>query len=141
MHVEVGPLPSASALAWLDYAAAVLSSDQRTPTAGDDLPGDVVESFASYIGEWYQEAMRGPEFLWVADVPEELAEYLVLAFYRIVQRLAKGAEARGAPMSPPAGQTFYVMLVRGLLDALAAEGPGPAEFSDHLKSFWPGLEL
>lgn len=138
--MEVGPLPSASALAWLDFAASVLSSDQGTLTPGDDIPGDVVESFVSYIGEWHEEATRSPEFLWTADVPEEVAEYLVLAFYRIAQRLAKGAEGRAEPLSPPAGQTFYVMLVQGLLDALAAEGPGPAEFSDHLKSFWPGLD-
>ena len=44
-------------------------------------------------------------------------------------------------MSPPGARMFYVVLVHGLLDALAAEGPGAAEFSDHLRSFWPGLEV
>ncbi len=139
MHVEVGPVPSASVLAWLDYAEAVISSDEAAPTAGDDIPADVTESFARYIAEWHRQASRDPEFLWTADIPDEVAEYLILAFYRVVQRLAKAAEARGTALSPPEGEAFYVMLVHGLLDGLAAEGPGAAEFSDHLKSFWPGL--
>ena len=137
--MEIGPLPSAGVLVWLDFAEAVLSSDPGAPPAGDDIPPDVTEAFLVYIDEWRQVATRGPEFHWKTDVPGEVAEYLILAFYRIVQRLAKAAEARGSPMSPPGGEAFYDMLVHGLLDALAEEGPGAAEFSDHLRSFWPGL--
>lgn len=140
MHVEVGPLPSASAIAWLDYAEAVLSNDESVPTAGEDVPPDAASSLLVYIAEWRAAARRGTEFNWEAEVPGEVAEYLVLAFYRIVQRLAKAAEARGAAISPAEGEPFYLMLVNGLLDALAREGPGPAEFSDHLRSFWPGLD-
>jgi len=139
VHVEVGPVPSASALAWVGYASAVLSSDPGAPQPGDDVPGDVVEAFGSYLDEWRRAAEQGPELFWTTDVPSEMAEYLILAFYRVVQRLAKLAEARGEPHSPPAGQAFYAMLVHRLLDALAEEGPGSSEFAAHLRSFWPGL--
>jgi len=140
VHLELGPVPSASALAWLEYAAAVLAHDRVAPKLDDDTPADVTRSLMSYIAEWHEAAERTAEFHWRADVPSELAEYLVLAFYRIAQQLAEAAEARGAPLSPPEGQTFYVTLVSGLLDALANEGPGGAEFAEHLRSFWPGLE-
>ncbi len=133
-------MPSASVLAWLEYAGVVLVQDGVVPTLGDDIPADASESFMGYIAAWHAAAERAPEFHWEADLPGEVAEYLVLAFYRIVERLAEAAEARGARRSPPEGQTFYVTLVHGLLDALANEGPGAAEFSDHLRSFWPGLD-
>lgn len=137
--MEVGPLPSASVLAWARYAEAVLAPSGRIPPS-PDVPVEAAGSFLAYITEWQKAAQDAPEFHWETDVPGEVAEYLVLAFYRVVQRLAGLAEARGAPASPPEGQAFYVMLVNSLLDALAAEGPGAAEFSDHLRSFWPGLD-
>lgn len=132
-------MPSASALAWVGYASAVVSADAGAPQPGDDVPSDVVGAFRNYLDEWRTAAERAPEFFWTTDVPSEMAEYLILAFYRVVQRLAKLAEARGEPLSPPEGQAFYAMLVHRLLDALAEEGPGSSEFAAHLRSFWPGL--
>lgn len=133
-------MPSASVLAWLEYAGAVLLHNGVAPPLGEDIPADATQSFMGYIAEWYEAAERTTEFHWESDVPSEVAEYLVLAFYRIVQRLAEAAEVRGARLAPPEAQTFYVMLVHGLLDALANEGPGAAEFSEDLRSFWPGLD-
>ncbi len=133
-------MPSASVLAWLDYAGTVLLHNGAAPPLGDDIPADATHSFMSYIADWHAAAQRDPEFHWEADVPSEVAEYLVLAFSRIVQRLADAAAMRGAPLAPPEGQVFYATLVNGLLDALANEGPGAAEFADHLRSFWPGLD-
>lgn len=138
--MDVGPVASASVLAWVDYAEAVLAQDGFGSSAEDDLPADAAGSLLGYVAEWQAAATQDAVFHWQADVPSDVAEYLVLAFYRIVQRLADAAEVRGAPLSPPEGQTFYVMLVHGLLDALAGEGPSAAEFSDHLRSFWPGLD-
>ena len=123
MHVDVGPVPSVSVLAWLNYAKAVLTHDENAPAPGDDIPPDATGSFVDLIAEWYEAASRDPEFHWQADVSSEVAEYLVLAFYRIVQRLAKAAEARGTELSPPEGHVFYLALVHGLLDALAERGP------------------
>jgi hypothetical protein len=140
VHVELGPLPSDSVLAWLDYAGTVLMHDGAAPPLADDVPADATRSFLGYITEWHKAALRDPEFHWESDMPGEVAEYLVLAFYRIVQRLAEAAELRGAPLAPPEGHAFYVTLVHGLLDSLANEGPGAKEFSDHLRSFWPGLD-
>jgi len=140
VRVEVGPLPSASVLAWLDYARTVLSSGQVPRGPGDDVPADATESFARYLAEWQDAALRDDEFHWTTDVPSEVVEYLVLAFFRLVQHLAEAAEAGDGPGAPADGDQFYVMLVHGLLDALAAESTGAAEFADHLRSFWPGLE-
>jgi hypothetical protein len=137
VHVEIGPAPSSSVLKWIDYAESVLSSDG--PREGPDVPGDAVVAFATYLTEWRTVAEAGPEFVWSADVPGEVAEYQVLAFYRIAERLAEAAAKRGEPLAPPEAEAFYVTLVDCLLEALASEGPGPSEFAEHLRSFWPGL--
>lgn len=151
MHVEVGPLPSSSVLAWVGYAEAVLGAERvedgpamvlvdDVATVADDVPFDAVASFARYLVEWRAIASTEPQFSWSADIPGEVAEYLVLAFYRVVRRLNKTAEDRGEVLAPPEGEAFYNSLVDRLLRALAAEGPGSAEFADHLRSFWPGMQ-
>ncbi len=134
--MAVGPVSSASALAFIGYARDVID---RGAAAGD-LPPDVSGAFADYLTEWEGLARTGPEFTWVTTVPVEVAEYLVHAFYRLALRLADAARATG-PASPPAGRPFYELLVDGLLDGMAGEGASAAEFAEHLRSFWPGERL
>jgi hypothetical protein len=137
VHVEVGPTQSSSALVWIDFAESVLRSDG--PQRGPDVASDAVVAFATYLTEWRRLAEAAPEFVWSVEVPGEVAEYQVLAFYRIAEHLAAAAAERGYPFTPPEGQAFYITLVECLLEAFAAEGPGPSEFAEHLRSFWPGL--
>ena len=157
MHVEVGPVPSSSVIAWISYAEMVLGVEHledadhveqgeqvrvavpdEVPAAAADVPVDAVAAFQGYLDEWWRIAQSGPEFTWTADIAGEVAEYLVLAFYRVVRRLNKAAEARQEVLAPAEGELFYNTLVDRLLSALADEGPGPAEFAEHLRSFWPG---
>jgi hypothetical protein len=131
MQVEVGPVSSASAVAFADFAEGVLSE------RGPDLPVDVREAFVSYLATWRSEAAAGPTLVWRTEVPVEVAEYLVLAFYRLAQQV--DADRPGPdPLVPVDATAFYQALVKGLLGAMAESGPGTAEFSDHLRSFWPG---
>lgn len=139
MRVEFGPVPSSSAIAWIDYAETVLRSGGPEPYSDTDAPTDAVSAFLTYLGEWRRAAEASEAFTWSIELPEEVAEYQVLAFYRIVRRLAEAAETRGQRLAPPEGQEFYLMLVDRLLDALASEGAGASEFAEHLRSFWPGL--
>jgi hypothetical protein len=137
MHVELGPLPSSSASAWVRYAREVLV----TPRAHDaeTLPDGVREGFERYLNEWDKAASAGPSFRWATDVDPELVEYLVHAFYRVAVRLSEEAERRGGKLAPPEGDLFYETLVRALLDAMSRETPAAAEFADHLRAFWPGV--
>ena len=134
MRLDVGPLPSESVIAWVDYAAGVLGSG-----ATADLPADVVEGFRWYLLEWRRTAEGGAEFHWEADVSPEVAEYLMLPFFRMAEHLSVVAQRRRRPAAPPESTAFYLLLVQAVLDALEQEGPAQAEFADHLRSFWPGL--
>lgn len=139
VEVRVGPVPSSSVLAWVEFATAVLDGDDSIAVTGDDVPDDAVHAFVGYLSQWKTVAAQGPEFTWSTDVASEVAEYLVLSFYRVAQRLGDLAEVRGMSMSPVEGEAFYAMLVDRLLEALAAESSGSAEFAAHLRTFWPGL--
>lgn len=137
MHVQLGPLPSESAVAWVGYARQVLIT-KRAHDA-ETLPEDIRSAFTGYLDEWARAAAKGPELRWETEVDDELLEYLVHAFYRVAVRLSEEAERRGGRASPPEGDIFYTALVRSLLDAMADETAAAAEFSDHLRAFWPGL--
>lgn len=126
-------MPSPSALSWIDYASGVVAAPD--PTLSDDVTG----RFRSLLEEWRSIAERSGTFHWSIELPVDMAEYLVHAFFRLAWRLAEQAEQHGGATAPPEGDRFYRLLVRSLLDALAADGgPSAAAFSEHLRSFWPG---
>ena len=39
----------------------------------------------------------------------------------------------------PDGDAFYANLVTSMVEALEQEGASSSEFSQHLRSFWPGI--
>jgi len=141
VQVEIGPVASASVTAWVTYARKALD-DVLTEPGGDGiwLPDDTVATFRRYLDSWEEAATREDPLRWRAEVPADEAEYLSHAFFRIASHLAALAEARGYTMAPPEGDAFYRALVRSFLDALDDEGQSSQEFSEHLRSFWPGLE-
>jgi hypothetical protein len=141
MHVEVGPVPAASAIAWIGYARTVIAGGRvkgRRVDAG--VSGEIAESFGRYLDKWQAIADKGGDFKWVDEVNPEEAEYLVLAFFRAAQHLSELAEARGRTSMPDEAAPFYASLVIGVLDALEAEGASTAGFAEELRGFWPGFQ-
>lgn len=124
---------SFSVLSWVAYAHGTLDRNEG------EMPDDVVQGFREMLDEWTAVAERGPKFRWVTDLPVDVIEYLVHAFFRIAQRLADEAELRGCALAPADSDEFYWALVRSLLAALSDGGGSAGEFAEHLKSFWPGL--
>ena len=141
MRVQIGPLPSGGVGMWIAYARTVIGQVLAHPDQlGTTLSPDVVERFESYLDQWDEVAAAGPEFLWVTDVEPEQVEFLGKAFFSIAEALARAAEVRGYPISPPEGEPFYQALVKGFLDSLAHEGRSRLEFSEQLRDEWPGLK-
>jgi hypothetical protein len=139
--VEIGPVPAASVTAWVGYARKALDEVIGEPGgAGVWIPEDTVATFTSYLDQWEVAATGVDEVHWTSEVPADEAEYLTHGFFRIASNLAARAEERGYTMAPPEGDEFYKALVTSFLAALDEEGHGSQEFSEHLRSFWPGLE-
>ena len=133
VRIEVGPVRSFSVLSWVAYAHATLDRNEG------QMPDDVVLGFRALLGEWAAVAEQRPKFRWVTDLPMDVVEYMVHAFYRIAQRLADEAELRGHAIAPADSDEFYWALVRSLLAALSDGGGSAGEFAEHLRAFWPGL--
>lgn len=134
-------MPASSVLAWTKYARWVVE-DVRD--AAEDfhllVPADALDAFERYLDEWDATARARDPFRWSADVAPETVEYLVHAWFVLATRLAARAEQRGVSLAPPEGEPFYQAVVAAMLDALGAEGRAQAQFSDHLRGFWPGLD-
>jgi hypothetical protein len=144
VHVELGPLPSASARVWLEYASVVLDEVDRTGGKVGDrsvaVAPDVLDAFRSYVASWTAAAGREP-FRWSGDADPEMVEYLLHVWFKLAAALAERSARRGTTGIPEAGRHFYQALVVGLLDALAAEGREPlTAFAEELRAFWPGLD-
>jgi hypothetical protein len=141
VRVQIGPVSATSVTAWVDFARTSLEEVVGQPGAeGVWLPDETVATFVHYLDEWEKAATGVDEMRWAAEVPAEEAEYLLHAFFRIASNLANRAEDRGYTLAPPGSEDFYRALVTSFLAALDAEGHGSQEFSEHLRSFWPGLE-
>jgi hypothetical protein len=138
MRVEIGPVPLASATAWLDYAAGVVEELRSAPRA---VTADVLDGFSKYIDDWRASAdlaaTRGDEvFRWSGDAMPETVEYLVFALYRLGLRLTEEEDAGNRPPRPPEAARFHSVLVRSTLAALEAEGDAEAHFVRQLREVW-----
>jgi hypothetical protein len=141
MRVQVGPLPSGGVGIWIAYARTVVAQIITHPDHGDvALDADVIEAFDRYLDEWEDLAREQSVFLWSTEVEPERVEFLGRAFFAVAASLARAAERRGYPISPPEGEEFYQALVKAFLDALAHEGRSRLEFSEQLRDEWPGLK-
>lgn len=139
MHLRLGPVSADGARDWLRYAREVVASVPADP--GEDgvwLPADAVAGFDTYLTAWEAACAEDP-FVWEGEVDLVEVEYLFHAFFRLVTHLAEQAERTGDVRAPASSDAFYQSLVSGLLDALDREGDPTSEFSEHLRSFWPGL--
>jgi len=133
--VDLGPVPSASASAWADYARGVLAS----PVAAD-LPDAVREGFELFLREVEQQARATAEFRWSTQTTHEQVAFVVHAFHRLVVRLNADEDLRRSHELPELARPFYRLLVSSLLGALAGECAASAAFAEQLASFWPGLD-
>ena len=132
MHVQVGPLPAASARVWLAYATDVVAENMRS------LPIQVAAQFSAYLQEW-SEAAEGEVFLWEGKAEPEEVEYLLHAWFKLAHSVVSEREAAGQELGPPEGRVFYSGLVNTLLNALKSENRSTAAFAEEVGPFWPGL--
>ena len=141
MLVDVGPLPSASVVAFVGFAQSVVAQARADPSSiGATVTEDVLDEFERYLDQWAEVAAARDEFRWVADVDPDVVVYLVYGFFKVAEKMVDAANRRGTRLMPAAGQTFYRELVGCLLTALAAQGEPTADFAEHLRTFWPTLD-
>ena len=133
MRVEIGPVPSDSARAWIGYARETVELLRADP---GEVPPRALDRFVGYLDEWEVPATQSDTFRWTSELSVEMLEYLTNWLYRIGVRVQAEADAGSGRLRPTTADKFHVVLVRSMLDALEREGPGPAQFAEQLRAQW-----
>lgn len=134
MRVDIGPVSSGSARAWVDYATEMLALLRSLP--GEPLPTHALDGFASLLDEWRPIAAHDEPFRWSSDEPPERVRYLVNALYIAGTTIEREALEGRARYRPAAADEFHVQVVHESLDALEHESRTDAQFVDQMRSVW-----
>lgn len=116
---------------WLEQATATVATLRAS--AGDDMPGDVLDEFEQLLDQWRGSVDRGDEFRWQARVPVERVRRLS-TYWAAAARAAR-SPGSGLVAPPPETRPFYEALVVGVATALQAaeahddDGVGPTFLS------------
>jgi hypothetical protein len=132
--VEVGPVSTASARAWIAYAEETLSVLRGL--TDDALGSQALDGFATLLDEWRPIAHGEEPFRWSSHENPERAKFLVNALYWAGVLVEREAEAGRARLRPPAADEFHILLIHEVLDALEHESEADAHFVEELRNVW-----
>ena len=139
VHVAFGPVPSASARAWIDDARVVL---ERIRTAGDALPvvlpPEIEAAFVGYLDQWEARAAADETFEWADDVDVEEARHLAVYFFSLVSIDDETWAAYDLPFTSEAAKPFVEALTTAVTDALAE---ADSEVGRSIKASFPGAAV
>lgn len=134
--VTIGPVPAASARAWIASARETIATVGRRPDLG--VPPDVVAAFAGYIDDWAALADGGETFLWTGSLDPGMVRHLAAHWARLVTLARADPEGSGLRRAAPESEEFYNALATALLEAVAvddAEG-----FTDRFEEVVPAFD-
>src|SRR5688572_24183195 len=139
VHVEFGPVPSASARAWIDDARLVL---ERVRAAGDALPvvlpPDIEAAFIRYLDTWEARAVKDETFVWSDEIDVEEARHLAVYFFSLVSIDDETWAAYDLPFTSEAAKPFIEALTTAVTDALAE---ADKEVGQSIKASFPGAAV
>jgi CheY-like chemotaxis protein len=139
VHVEFGPVPSASARAWIRDARIVL---ERVRAAGDALPvvlpPDIEAAFVGYLDQWEAHAGTAEDFSWADDVDVEEARHLAVYFFSLLSIDDETWAAYELPFTSEEAKPFIEALSRAVTDALAE---ADNEVGPSIKASFPGAAV
>jgi CheY-like chemotaxis protein len=137
LTVTIGPVPTSSALAWIESATETIAVLRDQPQLA--VPADVLDAFDRFVSGWADHAQRNPEtFLWSEPVEETVVRTLGLHWARIVS-VTRSGRAPDLSTAAPEGAAFYDALATGIAGALAAgeDEPIADAFVEAVPTFEP----
>jgi hypothetical protein len=134
VQVDVGPISSASARAWIEYATNMLTL-LRT-LSEQELPSRALDAFASLLDEWRPLAQGDKPFRWVTDETPDRAKYLINALFVAGTLIEREVTAGRAHLRPAAADEFHVVVVQDVLRALEQESRADAQFVRQMRNVW-----
>jgi hypothetical protein len=135
--VELGPVPSTAAIAWIESARDALRSVREHRSALPfAVPPEVVATFIAYLDDWERAARRSPVFTWAGVEDVERARMLVQYWFNIDSLDDVTSRRIGIRKPRPEARPFLVTLVKGVVRALEQEATCQA-FVHNLIRGWP----
>ena len=117
--VKVGPVSSASALAWIENSCDVLRVLRDHPEVVDrPVDEQVFEAFERLLDVWRDIAGAGPVFVWAARVKPGEVGALLEAFAAMDRVDDEQLAALGVRKADPAGAAFFQALTGTIVDAV-----------------------
>jgi CheY-like chemotaxis protein len=119
--VQVGPVSSAAATAWIDNTRHILLALRGAPHVTDQpIDVNVLDTFTRYLDLWGQTANGTEEFFWAARAPTSEVERLIEAWASIDRIDDDQLHALGCDWSEPLGRSFFEALTAAVLRALSS---------------------
>lgn len=141
VHVKVAPVPSSSALVWVEFARGALAEALADPERAGMITPEVEVQMTTLLDSWEEAARHGPTLCLAFDIPHDEAEFLVHAFLRLADQWTVAADRRGFDISPPEGDDFYAALVDAVIAAMQqAEDVSGTEYGETLRTIWPRVD-
>ncbi|HEX7167242.1 MAG TPA: hypothetical protein VF230_09700 [Acidimicrobiales bacterium] len=134
--IEIGPVASEAALAWLENTRHVLAAvrDHRA-SLPFVVPPEVISAFGAYLDDWERTARASPVFLWRGDAPAERVRLLVQYWFNIDSLDRATVDRLGITWSPAEARPFLEALMAGIMSGLAAD-ESTAGFAGNLQRSW-----
>jgi len=138
VHVELGPLPSSAAHAWLGstlrLVAAVSAHPELVPF---EVPQEATDTFTLHLLRWLDIARGSEVFYWVDEEDPATLRALLAYWVRLDQLSDDEIAHLGVSWSPPEGHAFFEALTAAIIDAIA-ETSEFGELAAELADIWSG---
>ena len=135
VRVAIGPVASASVLAWARSARETLDVVRSHPDL--DVPADVVDAFEAYVAMWTAIAESSDPFEWSGELDADRLRHLAAHWARLVTLARADGDEVGVRPAPPEGEEFYNALAVAMVEATALDDP--ERFADHFEDVLPAF--
>lgn len=133
MMVELGPIDASEVRSWTRFARRIVTELRTNPT---DLYGiateDFLDQWSKLIEDWGQRAATTETFRYSQALESERAEFLLHGLNRCTR--SPGLRARITDEEFEQHRPFTLHLIRGFIDALAAEGEPYDQWAETLRA-------
>jgi diguanylate cyclase (GGDEF)-like protein len=134
--LRVGPVSSASAMAWLEHTAELLDLVRSSPSEFLVIPPGVSGAIDAYMTRWSEVAASTDPFLWTGSEDPNILRAVAHYWFHLSERQAQREFLAIEP--PAATYPFNEALISAILVALTVGADGEAEAEAiAYQRFWP----
>lgn len=118
--VEVGPVASSAALAWMANTREIMAAVESHPEVLEtEIEAEVFTTFRRYFSIWEDIAVANDEFAWAGRAPVSQVQRLIDAWASIDRIDEERLHELGCQWSSPHGRTFFDSMTSAILRALS----------------------